>query len=187
MSLLQSIVAQHPNSRIAFSSTARGYEGTGRGFALRFLDWLRQQERPVRELSLKQPIRWAPDDPLEAAIYDALLLDAQAASVPSDFERDAVEHVALDRDALMTDGEHYNYFGLLVHAHYRTTPGTSIQSSMPLIWERRSCIGAGWLSNAGALEGQLNPDQCERSLGLRTSTRSCRNPDFPFGCQQPVY
>jgi tRNA(Met) cytidine acetyltransferase len=36
----------------------------------------------------------------------------------------AIEAVALDRDALVADETQLReFFGLLVHAHYRTTPG----------------------------------------------------------------
>ena len=54
----------------------RQYEGSGRGFALRFqkaLDTLAPSWLAVR---LQQPMRWAENDPLERFINQALLLDA---------------------------------------------------------------------------------------------------------------
>ncbi len=112
-------------ARIAFATTVHGYEGTGRGFAVRFNRVLDQQASQWKSVQLSQPIRWAVDDPLEKFIFDALLLDAE----PADAEplQDVtvadlvIEH--LPRDHLL---EHESLlrqlFGLLVIAHYRTTP-----------------------------------------------------------------
>lgn len=132
--VLRALVRRHPRARFAFASTVRGYEGTGRGFALRFLPWL-ERERPVTRLSLAAPIRWSSNDPLERFVFDALLLDAEPALVegagPASL-RDAPDHGPsgaditahlLDRDALAADETDLRaLFGLLVHAHYRTTP-----------------------------------------------------------------
>lgn len=132
--LLRALVRRHPRARFAFASTVRGYEGTGRGFALRFLPWL-ERERPVTRLSLAAPVRWSSNDPLERFVFDALLLDAEPAAVDdarpaslpaapetSPSEADITAH-RLDRDALAANETDLRaLFGLLVHAHYRTTP-----------------------------------------------------------------
>ncbi|WP_108447457.1 tRNA(Met) cytidine acetyltransferase TmcA [Halomonas denitrificans] len=107
--------------RIAFATTVHGYEGSGRGFALRFRERLERQTPDFRECHLAAPIRWAPDDPLEALTARLLLLDAEPdAARPGD----AAPVVArLDRDALAHDEPRLRaLFGLLVQAHYRTTP-----------------------------------------------------------------
>jgi len=113
--LLRRIVRAHPDAHLAFASTVRGYEGTGRGFLLSFLKWL-EGEREVTRFTLEEPIRWAREDPVERAVMDALLLDA----TPSYDDRRDLRKV--DRGALPED-ELRRLFGLLVHAHYRTTPG----------------------------------------------------------------
>jgi len=125
--LLQRLVRRHPDASIVFATTEHGYEGTGRGFSLRFLAWLRDHPqnhhagRRLSELSLQAPIRWGADDPLEAAVFDALLLDADLAlPAPGPYKT-----VKLDRDALVDAREDETLrglFGLLVQAHYRTTP-----------------------------------------------------------------
>ncbi len=121
--LLQQIVRRHATARMVFATTARGYEGTGRGFVLRFLEWLKS-EGPVTHLSLTEPIRWAAGDPLERWIFDVLLLDAQPAQLAGPIDPEHIEAVALDRDALLdNEAQLREFFGLLVHAHYRTTPG----------------------------------------------------------------
>lgn len=122
--LLQRLVRHHPRARIAFASTVHGYEGTGRGFSLRFLTWAKREPRPLEMLELHEPIRWDASDPLEAMVFDALALDAEPArdvSEPSSLQD--LEHVVFDRDALAAEPQVLReLFGLLVHAHYRTTP-----------------------------------------------------------------
>ncbi|KAB7622784.1 tRNA(Met) cytidine acetyltransferase TmcA [Alkalilimnicola sp. S0819] len=108
--------------RLAFASTVHGYEGTGRGFELRFKPALQRLARDWRERRLETPVRWAPGDPLEAFTSQALLLAAEPppAKTP-DSERMRVER--LDRDALLADEASLSgLFGLLVQAHYRTRP-----------------------------------------------------------------
>jgi len=114
--------------RIAFASTIHGYEGTGQGFAVRFKRVLEQYAPNAKAIHLQQPIRWAEQDPLEQLTFNLLLLNAEPA---------AAEHLSsktktaakcqiekIDRDQLAEDYHTLNQlFGLLVLAHYRTTPG----------------------------------------------------------------
>lgn len=122
--LLQCLVRTHPRARIAFASTEHGYEGTGRGFALRFLAWAKREPRSLSVLELHEPIRWDAGDPLERLVFDALALDAEPAhDVGEVKDLSELEHVVFDRDALASDERMLReLFGLLVHAHYRTTP-----------------------------------------------------------------
>lgn len=112
-------------SRIAFATTVHGYEGTGRGFAVRFNRVLEQKTPHWKALHLSQPIRWAEGDPIERFVFRALLLDAAAApdSVAREAQPDSctVEWVA--RETLLNDEVSLSeLFGLLVLAHYRTRP-----------------------------------------------------------------
>lgn len=112
-------------SRIVFASTIHGYEGTGRGFAVRFTKVLDQQTPQWRLLHLKSPIRWAENDPLEALVFDALLLNAspREPAAPMHLNSQALETRWLDQDELSQNEELLNQvFGLLVLAHYRTSP-----------------------------------------------------------------
>jgi tRNA(Met) cytidine acetyltransferase len=118
--LLNRLVAAHPHARRWFATTVHGYEGTGRGFVHRFLPALRRGGA-VQEHVLTRPIRWAEGDPLEAWADRVLLLDAVRTPVPvtSEVSCSLVDRAALAGDeALLRD-----VFGLLVEAHYRTTPG----------------------------------------------------------------
>ncbi|BAO45650.1 tRNA(Met) cytidine acetyltransferase TmcA [Thiolapillus brandeum] len=112
--------------RIAFASTVHGYEGSGRGFSLRFSQTLDRHCRQWKKLTLMEPVRWAPGDPLEAFIFQTLLLDAEPAPVtigPGRLDTSRLEISPLDRKALARDDARLEQlFGLLVDAHYRTTP-----------------------------------------------------------------
>ncbi len=119
--VLKQIVASFPDAPKILSTTVHGYEGTGRGFLLRFVDRLGDG---VRRWRLEAPIRWGVEDRLERLVFDALLLDASMGAGPEGFEVEEVEHVCLDREALGRDEAALRgFFGLLVQAHYRTTPG----------------------------------------------------------------
>ena len=101
--VLQRLAERHPQARMAFATTAQGYEGTGRGFVLRFLAWAARQARPLERLTLHAPIRWGEADPLERAVTDLLLLDAAPAPVDADEvakNLNEIEHIRFDRDAL---------------------------------------------------------------------------------------
>jgi len=112
---------------VAFVTTVHGYEGTGRGFDVRFRDHLRDErdERDVVDVRLDDPIRYAAGDPVEVWAFRALLLDARPAAdqlVAETTPHDAA-YRALDAADLLAD-EHLlrEAFGLLVLAHYRTEP-----------------------------------------------------------------
>ncbi len=111
--------------RIVFATTEHGYEGSGRGFTLRFRAVLEARTRGWREIHLHDPIRWAAGDPLEQFVFEALLLDA-APDPPRAFQglrREALHFELLDRDRLAEDEALLEaLFGLLVTAHYRTRP-----------------------------------------------------------------
>lgn len=121
--LLTSLLQRYP--RVAFATTLHGYEGTGRGFAIRFRDSLDRLAPGWRQLTLTTPVRWAADDPVERLVARALLLDADAAEdrqVRACLDGRAA-YRQLNRDSLAGDeGLLRQVFGLLVNAHYRTTP-----------------------------------------------------------------
>ncbi len=122
--ILSTLLKRYP--RIVFASTVHGYEGTGRGFALRFRQVLNQHTPGWQEYWLAAPIRWAADDPAERFAFQALLLNAlpapRTALVDTTAGRCQLER--LDRTALLDNEPTLSeLFGLLVLAHYRTTPG----------------------------------------------------------------
>ncbi len=176
--LLEQLVRHHPRARIAFATTARGYEGTGRGFVLRFLEWLEHEPRPLARYTLTHPIRWDEGDPLERLIFDALLLDADPAD-PRDVAG-AIEHARLDRGALARDDARLReLFGLLVHAHYRTTPSDLQRLLDAPNLEVHASLAQGHVVAATliAREGGLPRATCEELAAGRHRIRGHALPD----------
>ena len=108
------------SNRLVFSSTVHGYEGSGRGFELRFRSVLQQAMPQWRELHLSAPARWADGDPLEALVNETFLLDAELAGVDPG---DAVTIEAIEPSRLVLDETLLrSAFALLINAHYQTRP-----------------------------------------------------------------
>jgi tRNA(Met) cytidine acetyltransferase len=116
--LLEALLAAH--NRVVFSSTVHGYEGSGRGFALRFTRVLDRVCPQWKALTLEQPVRWVQGDPLEVLLNDGLLLDAEFEPPAGDA---ALAYQWLSQDELASDERLLrNLFALLVSAHYQTRP-----------------------------------------------------------------
>jgi tRNA(Met) cytidine acetyltransferase len=114
-------------ARIVFATTTYGYEGTGRGFAIKFQDILSQETPGWQAQEMNIPIRWAPHDPVETFIFRCLCLDARVDTLESTINPRQVVFEKLDRDTLVDntiDSEKLlsEIFGLLVLAHYQTQP-----------------------------------------------------------------
>ena len=109
-------------NRLVFATTINGYEGSGQGFRLRFAAELKRQMPQARFLQLTESLRWAAADPLELLVSDMLLLGAShdVLSLPAG---DAPVYVELSRDMLVSQPQLLRQlFGLLIEAHYQTTP-----------------------------------------------------------------
>ncbi len=107
--------------RIAFATTVHGYEGSGRGFALRFRDTLNRLTPQWKALTLESPIRWHGGDPLEALVNQLLLLKAV---LPTAQPNDSAVVTKMVGPAWLAehDAALEKLFGLLVQSHYRTSP-----------------------------------------------------------------
>jgi tRNA(Met) cytidine acetyltransferase len=113
---------------LIFSSTIHGYEGAGRGFSIRFLRKFESSgEYEVVKMNLSEPIRYAAGDPVEAWLYDVLLLDAKPAQL-TDGDLEAIKagelsFEPLDRDELYSNDRLLReFFGIYILAHYRNKP-----------------------------------------------------------------
>lgn len=121
--LLEQLLRRY--SRIVFATTVHGYEGTGRGFAIRFNRSLDAITPQWKSLELSEPVRWAQADPVERWLFDALLLDTQRYTPADSNVVDPQQCVVriVERDQLVNNcqllGE---LFSLMVNAHYQTTP-----------------------------------------------------------------
>ena len=117
-------------NKTVFVSTVHGYEGTGRGFAIRFLKELNVTTPNWGKVEMKTPVRWADNDPLENWIFKLLCLDADVMTtsvMSADVENIiAIENLKikqLKKTDLLTNEELLRQiFALLVLAHYKTRP-----------------------------------------------------------------
>jgi tRNA(Met) cytidine acetyltransferase len=120
--LLRSLLAA---DGLALTTTVHGYEGTGRGFSVRFREHLADGPHDVTDITLAEPIRYAAGDPVEVWSFRALALDARppVAGLVADATPDTVRYRELTSAALLADESLLReVFGLLVLAHYRTEP-----------------------------------------------------------------
>lgn len=121
--ILSQLLKHYP--RIIFASTVHGYEGTGRGFALRFKKHLDIHTPEWKKLTLQTAIRYKANDPLETFLFNSLLLKTNSINEPSIelLEPSACSLYKLDRNELLNnEALLQQIFGLLVLAHYQTRP-----------------------------------------------------------------
>ncbi|MGV3344970.1 tRNA(Met) cytidine acetyltransferase TmcA [Enterobacteriaceae bacterium LUAb1] len=141
--------------RILLTTTVRGYEGTGRGFLLKFCASL----PAVRYCSLDAPQRWAREDPLER-IIDALLLFTEPEYPPCSHA--VIKQSSLNQDQWDDDPLTWHaFYQLLTRAHYRTTP-LDLRRMMDapgqhfaVARQGEQVAGALWLVDEGALAPEL--------------------------------
>ncbi len=190
--ILEKIVRHY--QRVVFASTLYGYEGSGRGFEVRFFDVLDRLTPDWRRMTLEQPIRWAQGDPLEQWVADALIL--KGLNRPPSLKTDPAQHQSSvfsiqpvsQQELLADEGLLCEVFALLVEAHYRTTPSDlrDLLDGLNLkIWlakKARRVVGVALVAEEGPLEsvmadaiysgnrrprGHLIPQMMLSQLGLR--------------------
>ena len=148
-------------SRVVFSTTTYGYEGTGRGFNLRFFDKLNKTVPGWKHHDLKMPVRWAVHDPVESFMSELLCLNADISRHTQEIAPSQVEVSIIDRDELVSDNRLLrDIFGLLVLAHYKTQPRDlrylmdSLDLNVFVARHEDNIVGAMLVE----LEGRLDPD-----------------------------
>ena len=112
------------------SSTIQGYEGTGRALALKLIaEMKKRRDKPLKELTLKVPIRYGSGDGIELWLHDLLCLGATEAApltgkmvMPADCQL-----YLINRDTLFSYHEASESFlkkmvSLFVSSHYKNTP-----------------------------------------------------------------
>ncbi|MDG6286866.1 GNAT family N-acetyltransferase [Glaesserella parasuis] len=132
--------------KVVLTTTTQNYEGTGRGFCLKFLPTL---SRSTKQWTLSQPLRWGENDPLEAFINQLLLLEYQIPPSPP-FSKGGSY-----LDKLI------NFYHLLAQAHYKTTP-TDLRRLFDApdqhyfyLEEQEKLIAGCWAVNEGGLDDKL--------------------------------
>ena len=160
--LLSELLRHYP--RIAFASTVHGYEGTGRGFLLKFQAMLDAHARGYSTYSMNQPIRWNSHDPLERDLSRLLLLDAAiTTNLPADLDPYSLDFLEAEETTLyQNEPQLREIFALLVLAHYRTRP-TDLRYLLdaPNIKTYALKKGAAVIAiGMIAIEGKLDDDLC---------------------------
>ncbi|MGV6988587.1 tRNA(Met) cytidine acetyltransferase TmcA [Testudinibacter sp. P80/BLE/0925] len=103
---------------ILLTTTIHGYEGTGRGFELKFKQLT---DRTCQLLHLRQPLRYAEHDPLERWLDDLLLLTNELS--PTNSQSENLTFAEISQAALVADPQQIRqFYRLLSLAHYRTSP-----------------------------------------------------------------
>lgn len=110
-------------NKTVYVSTVHGYEGTGRGFAVRFSKDLNDAVEQWHRIEMKTPVRWAVNDALESWLFKLLCLDADVPDINQDIDLDKIKLRQLSSADLMADESLLRQvFSLLVLAHYKTKP-----------------------------------------------------------------
>jgi tRNA(Met) cytidine acetyltransferase len=135
--MLSNFVKQH--SRLIFATTEHGYEGSGRGFTLRFSTLLDRLCPQWHRVQLKQSFRWQANDPLELFSFNALLLNAEIVDVNNTSLLELMtsssaqllsncEIARIEQDDLLANETQLReIFGLFVSAHYQTKPSDLVR------------------------------------------------------------
>lgn len=105
--------------RVVLTTTIHSYEGTGRGFLLKFMA---KTDRTFRHVELFTPLRWQADDKLEAFIDDLLLCDCEDRLPQPPYDVALAELIQISHCERIPHDQIESVYGLLTLAHYRTSP-----------------------------------------------------------------
>lgn len=149
--LLEQLVSRFP--RVLLTTTVQGYEGTGRGFLLKFC----ARFSGLHHFTLEAPIRWEAGCPLERVVANALLFDDGVDVAPDG----APDILSLEQNAWARQPQlAADIYRLLCSAHYRTSP-LDLRRMMDAPGQHFAVARAGD-TLAGALwrvdEGGLTPE-----------------------------
>ncbi|MBE2894998.1 GNAT family N-acetyltransferase [Spirabiliibacterium falconis] len=129
------------------ATTLDGYEGTGQGFSIKFM----QRFPLAQHIQLHTPLRWIENDPLERWVNE-MLLGGHASRESHSAIGVGVAHSMVEKIAC---------YQLLRLAHYRTTP-LDVRRIMDATGQRlyqyqqdNRCVGALWAVNEGGLPSAL--------------------------------
>jgi tRNA(Met) cytidine acetyltransferase len=111
---------------LIFATTTHGYEGTGKGFQIRFINYLKTLSGNIHQHTLTQAIRYADNDPLEQTMFESFALNSEPKGLCMDFSQQQIQQAQCrhipqqelaNNPALLEE-----LFSLLVQAHYQTRP-----------------------------------------------------------------
>ncbi|MDG2954412.1 GNAT family N-acetyltransferase [Bisgaard Taxon 10/6] len=151
---------------IVITTTVHSYEGTGRGFLLKFLANL---HRTFQHFQLTRPMRWREDDRLEPFIDELLLLECEDNLAQPPFSPQSAVKI---RQVFQSEivARIRDFYGLLTLAHYRTSPldlRRLFDAPKQQFWLAEAdsaLLGGMWLVEEGLWDERLIRDICS---GLR--------------------
>ena len=140
--------------RVVLTTTLHSYEGTGRGFLLKFMA---KTDRTLRHFELFTPLRWQADDKLEAFIDDLLLCDCEDRLPQPPYDSVLAEQIQISHCERIPHDQIESVYGLLTLAHYRTSPLDlrrlldAPQQQFYLAQAQDSLLGCVWAVPEGGL------------------------------------
>ena len=188
--ILLKLVNKFP--RIVFSSTIHGYEGSGRGFEMRFIKQLSQLKPDFKRIHLLQPIRWYSEDTLEQFWFNTMFQNVQHNIESAQSENQLVSCRHVSKSQLFNDKQLLAHlFRLLINAHYQTSQD-DLQRLLDapeiecfILTQGTSLLGVAQIINEGGKcfsELAANIADCSRRvkghLVAQNITSSYNNPTF---------
>ena len=141
--------------RVVLTTTIHSYEGTGRGFLLKFMS---KTDRTLRHFELFTPLRWQADDKLEAFIDDLLLCDCEDRLPQPPYDSVLAEQIQISHCERIPHDQMESVYGLLTLAHYRTSPLDlrrlldAPQQQFYLAHAQDALLGCVWAVPEGGME-----------------------------------
>ena len=141
--------------RVVLTTTIHSYEGTGRGFLLKFMA---KTDRTLRHFELFTPLRWQADDKLETFIDDLLLCDCEDRLPQPPYDSVLAEQIQISHCERIPHDQIESVYGLLTLAHYRTSPLDlrrlldAPQQQFYLAHAQNALLGCVWAVPEGGME-----------------------------------
>ena len=151
--------------RVVLTTTIHSYEGTGRGFLLKFMA---KTDRTLRHFELFTPLRWQTDDKLEAFIDDLLLCDCEDRLPQPPYDVALAELIQISHCERIPHDQIESVYGLLTLAHYRTSPLDlrrlldAPQQQFYLAQAQDALLGCVWAVPEGGIEDNMLIHQIRR-------------------------
>lgn len=138
------------------ATTVEGYEGCGRGFVIRFLTWLKQQQ-PFHQHTLEQAVRWQAPDDCEDWLNLLLCLKPTA---PTTSWPDGCHWLQANS---LADEPLHQVIQLLLEAHYQSSPNDlrllldDKRQQLLVACQQGQLIGLVWIAEEGPIPLPLQP------------------------------
>ncbi|WP_127346590.1 GNAT family N-acetyltransferase [Pseudidiomarina mangrovi] len=137
------------------ATTVEGYEGCGRGFVIRFLTWLGQQQQYVQH-QLEQPLRWRAPDDCEEWLERLLCMRDKPTS---EQWQDGYHWLHASQ---LRDEQLQQVMQLLLEAHYQSSPNDlrllldDERQKLLILCQQGALVGLVWLAQEGPVPAHLH-------------------------------